>query len=272
MKTILVLNNSANSSNNAAVLALSLAQHTGAHLLLANMNPIAHTREYNLVTVNRAGIFAARPETGLQNMLIRLNEKANAFKPDISVLPGTAPTTAELAAIINSENISMVVSEVSGQDVSTKPNLQAILNKITCPLLLVPQNFCKTRFEHMVYTTDLRYCKIEIVRYLAKLAGAYQSSLLIAHLSASGLPHLADTYAESIFSQDIYPRAKYAQLCYQNIKERDITKAADVLINGMHADLLVMENHRFHFEEIFGRYIPDQLPPLLTVPVLIFPY
>ena len=272
MKTILVLNNSVNSSNTAAVLALSLAQHTGAHLLLVNMKPTANTRAYKLVTVNGAGMRTARPETGLQDMLTRLNEKTDAFKPDIRVLPGTAPTTAELVAIINSENISMVVSDVPGQDVSTKPDLQAILNKITCPLLLIPQNFCKTRFEHMVYTTDLRYCKIEIVRYLAKLAEAYQSSLLIAHLSASGLPHLADTYAESIFSHDIYPRAKYVRLCYQNIRERDITKAADVLINGMHADMLVLENHRFHFEEIFGRYIPHRLPSLLTVPVLIFPY
>jgi len=45
-----------------------------------------------------------------------------------------------------------------------------------------------------------------------------------------------------------------------------------VMINGMHNDVLVMVNHRFHFEEIIGRYITEELPENITIPLLIFPY
>ncbi|MDB5144989.1 MAG: hypothetical protein JWQ66_3702 [Mucilaginibacter sp.] len=275
MKTILIINNSSVATHPATLLAFSIAQQTGAHLLLANIRPVSNklpVNTYALVPTNAPGEFLTEPVYSLLEELNRINDQDSPYKPDIQVLAEATYTEADIAALINKHHVWMVVSDVQDYAITTKLNLQAILNKIQCPLMLVPDNFDQKSFDRIVYTADLRYCRIEILRYLIALAKPYQASLLIAHLSASGLPHLDDNYAGMIFNEGIYPLLSYPQLNYQNIRERDMNKAVDVLVNGMGADLLVLENHRFHFEEIFGMSIPDQLPPHLTLPILIFPY
>jgi hypothetical protein len=275
MKTILVINNSPCASNGAALLALSIARQTGAKLLLANIKPVNKTlpvNNYEFASTNTAGVFLTGPMDSLPEELSGIDDQDSCFKPLIQVLDEATYTVADLIALINKHHVWMVVSTIQDYDAADKLNLQAVLNKIQCPLMLVPESFDQKKFERIVYPADLRYCRIEVLRYLVALARPYQASLLIAHLSASGLPHLQDKYAEMIFKESIYPLAGYPQLDYQNIRERDMNKAVDVLVNGMHTDLLVLENHRFHFEEIFGMYIPDRLPSHLMLPILIFPY
>ena len=275
MKTILVINDSLSTSHTAALLAFSIAQQTGAHLLLANIKPVSEklpVNTYALVPIDATDVLVTEPVDSLVEELDRINHPDRPFKPDIQVLPEAAYSEADITALINEHRVWMVVSDIHGHSTLGKLNLQAILNKIQCPLMLIPENFGQKNFDRIVYTADLRYCRIEILRYLIALAKPYQASLLIAHLSASGLPHLDDNYAEMIFKESIYPLLGYPQLNYQNIRERDMNKAVDVLVNGMHTDLLVLENHRFHFEEIFGTSIPDLLPSHLMLPILIFPY
>ncbi|HZY39612.1 MAG TPA: hypothetical protein VFE53_23310, partial [Mucilaginibacter sp.] len=96
--------------------------------------------------------------------------------------------------------------------------------------------------------------------------------LYIDHLSAKGLPHMDEGYALNFFNDEFKNNVGYDKLFFNNIKERDINKAVDVMINGMHIDMLALVNHRFHFEQILGRMIPDHLPDQITIPILIFPY
>ena len=140
-----------------------------------------------------------------------------------------------------------------------------------CPLLLVPENSTLRDFEHIVYTVDLRYCCLQRLRYLKELAALYNANLLIAHLPAKGLPDMVQEYACAFFNEEISNHINYDKLFFNHIKDPDIKKVMDVLINMMNTDLLVLVNHRFHFEEIIGRYITPSLPAHITIPVLIFP-
>lgn len=83
---------------------------------------------------------------------------------------------------------------------------------------------------------------------------------------------MAEKYALEVFGEAVGPKVNYNHLFFNNVKEKDVIKAVDVMINVMCNDVLVVVNHRFHFEEILGRYIPGTLPPHVTVPLLIFPY
>jgi hypothetical protein len=151
-------------------------------------------------------------------------------------------------------------------------NIQSVLNHVRCPLLLVPEKSQVKGFEQIVYIADLRYCRTQIVRYLAELALPYQANILIDHLSAKGLPDIEEQYALKVFDDEIAAKVDYKRLLFNNIRERDLIRAVDVMINGMHADLLVVVNHRYHFEEILGGYITHELPVHITIPLLIFPY
>ena len=124
----------------------------------------------------------------------------------------------------------------------------------------------------MVYIADLRYCALQIVRFLAGVAREHKAALSIAHISAKGLPDISEKYALDLFSEAVSAKVNYDHMFFNNIKEKDLAKAVDVLINGMHNDILVLANHRFHFEEIVGRYITETLPIHISIPLLVFPY
>lgn len=280
MRTILIINDNSAEAKHAAELALALAQKTQADILL--MNTSAKTKKISeKVTVGdivKAYPDSSRKEHAVSEMLHHLksiNDRQTTYKPEIEEfdIPGTDEN--EVVEFINRNHTWMMVKGMANElTISNAKNLNIhnVLNRVLCPLLLVPQQWQLKDIERLVYIADLRYCRIQIVRYLAEIAKPWQAALSIAHMSAKGLPDMAEKYALTVFSEEVSQNVNYDALFFNNIKEKDLGKVVDVLINGMHNDILVMVNHRFHFEEIVGRYITDTLPLHITIPLLIFPY
>lgn len=279
MKTIIVINDNSNEALHAAFLALDIAEKVGANLLITNETKMDEQ------SIPNEQILAGRKEeatdTGesVSNLAsrLRLSYDANAeFIPEITEMDISDFRDEDLTRFVISNNIWMIVtgarelSDTHAKDLHI--NIQSVLNHVRCPLLLVPEKSHFKSFEQIVYIADLRYCRLHIVRLLAELALPYRANILVDHLSAKGLPHMEESYALKVFNTEIATKVNYDQVFFNNIKERDLVKAVDVMINGMHSDLLVLVNHRFHFEEILGRYLTHVLPANITIPLLIFPY
>jgi nucleotide-binding universal stress UspA family protein len=279
MKTIIVLNDGSAAAEHAAKMALNIAQKVNADLLLANT-----FKEWRLVSVEEKVLISAgyegnaglKRKSTLIDKLTSLSHSQNSdFQPQISAVDASESTTANIAQLINKNNIWMIVKGIS-ETANTNPvnsfiDIQFVLNKVMCPLLLVPPKYEIKELERIVYLADLRYCQLPVVRYLAQLAKPYHAKLQIAHVSAKGLPDMQENYAHTFFSEAISSCVKYDNLFFNNIKEKSLQKVADVMINGMHTDLLVLVNRQFHFEELIGSYITATLPDHITIPLLIFP-
>jgi len=270
MKQILIINDCTAEAEHAARFALNIAQKTRVDILLANTvaNPKYHT-----VTVGGNDIEIQN--TLLDELISAANKEADAFKPVINELDISKMNETQLAEFIHTKGIGLIVKgELDAACVPGLPhlNIQTVLNKVCCPVMLVPANWKATAITHIVYLADLRYCRAAVVNYLAELAKPFNADIAVAHFSAKNLPDMEQGYAEDVFDSNIRQRVHYESLFFNNTKERDLAKAVDVLINGMHDDLLVLVNHRYHFEELLGRYITDTLPPNITVPVMVFPY
>jgi hypothetical protein len=274
MKTIIVIYDNSNEALHAAAIALKIAGKVGASLLIANESKITDrvtTSGLVMAGDNDEVTFADSPATGVAAYLASLTENQN--KVDISEIEIADFSTDDLAKFIIKNNTWMMVKaskEFDSDDLHI--NVQHVLNRVMCPLLLVPAKAQLKDFEQLVYIADLRYCRVAVVRYLAELAKPYHASVHVDHLSAKGLPHMEENYAVEYFDDTVKYNVKYQDIHFHNIKERDIQKAVDVMINSMHIDLLAIVNHRFHFEEILGRNIPHVLPAHITIPLLIFPY
>jgi hypothetical protein len=279
MKTIIVINDNSNEALHAGLLALDIAEKVGANLLITNEFKI----DKQIITKGRVAagqieepMEIEEPASNLAGHL-RLLFDANAeFIPEITEMDISDFRHEDLARFVISKNIWMIVTGATElADTHTKDlhiNIQSVLNHVRCPLLLVPEKSHLKGFDQIVYIADLRYCRIHIVRFLAELALPYMANVLVDHLSAKGLPHMEESYALKVFDTEIAAKVNYDQVFFNNIRERDLTKAVDTMINGMHSDLLVLVNHRFHFEEILGRYVTHALPASITIPLLIFPY
>jgi hypothetical protein len=204
-----------------------------------------------------------------------LNDGQCTFKPEIEEFDVSDMNENDVIEFINRNHIWMMVKgmadETTASNTKKSLNIHTVLNRVLCPLLLIPPQWQLKDIERLTYIADLRYCRIQVVRYLAELARPWNAALSIAHMSAKGLPDMAEKYALTVFSEEISNNVNYDQLFFNNIKEKDLVKVIDVMINGMHNDILVLVNHRFHFEEIVGRYITDTLPLNITIPLLIFP-
>ncbi len=217
---------------------------------------------------------AAHPGSEMLRHLKALNERQTSFKPGIEDVDISKMNEHEVIELVNRNNIWMMVKGMADAvPVASKKslNIHTVLNRVLCPLLLIPAQWQIKDIERLAYMADLRYCRVQVVRFLAMLARPWHAALSIAHRSANGLPDMAEKYALTVFSEEVSQNVNYDNLFFNNIREKDLSKVVDVMINTMHNDILVMVNHRFHFEEIVGRYITDTLPPQITVPLLIFP-
>jgi len=276
MKTILVINDGSAAAKHACLLALQLAQGAAADLLVANTARLRTPVASRIMAGLRFQPPQALPAPALIKQLHALNREAAGYQPQITSLAVPGPDAAQLAALAGQNKCLMVVrgTTAAGSSDHTAAGfaLQSLLNKLHCPLLLVPEIWVLKPIERLTYIADLRYCRLSIVLYLAELAAPMQAGLSVAHLSAKGLPHIDASYGQQLFAEYIAAPIRYDRLSFNNIRERDLKTAADVIINGMHNDVLALVNHRYHFKQLIGDQLCDQLPEALSVPLLLFPY
>lgn len=272
MKTILVISDQSPAAEHAAIFAHQLAGRVQADLVIASTIPVKQA------TIKQAVLAGCNGEEAEQRLFPPLkpsNTGTEDYTPRISELDISACPLDDLVALINREGYFLLVegmSTVPSKDLSPQTiNIQSVINRVRCPLLLVPEGWNVRLPERITYLADLRYCRVQVLRYLNELGSALPAPLTIAHLAAAGLTEVADSYATQLFNQEVLPHTPRVETSLSHIRERDLHQAIDVLIHGLHQDLLVFVNHRYHFEEIFGRKIGPALPADLTVPVLIFP-
>jgi hypothetical protein len=274
MKTILVVTDNSPAAEHAARFALLIAQTLPAKVVLGHNYPAEAGVAERILAGTGLNEGLCPESNRVFDHLVALNDAHDGLKPEIDEINLADKTDGQLIEFITQGHTWMVVKGMPSDPANSahEINLSTILNRVQCPLMLVPENWPLKHFERIAYMADLRYCRVKIVRYLEELACATGADLSIAHLSAKGLPHMAEEYALAVFSEEVSNNARYERLFFNNIRERDLPTAVDVIINGLHTDLLAVVNHRFHFEEIMGMYITNQLPLYITVPLLIFPY
>jgi hypothetical protein len=275
MKTLLIINDNSSEARRAAEFALLVAQKVQANIMLMNTSVILRKIKEKVP----AGYISKTDmeEQSFSDMfyhLKKLSQEQGSFIPEIEEFDSSKMNENDLIELVNRNHIWMMIKgmpEIMPAAAKKTLNIHAVLNRVLCPLLLIPAQWQLKDIERLAYIADLRYCRIQVVRFLAVLARPWQAALSIAHMSANGLPDMAEKYALTVFSEEVSQNVNYDNLFFNNIREKDLSKVVDVMINTMHNDILVMVNHRFHFEEIVGRYITDTLPPQITVPLLIFP-
>ncbi len=275
MKTILVIADQSPEAEHAVAFALMIAQAVHADVLIADTVMSSRKSSREPVMAGQGSEPAEGAQFFTRGQLKAMIDPEEAFIPVITELDISDYHVTDIIAMINKNEIWLLVEGMPDTLYKAvgdlKLNIQSVLNRVRCPLLLIPQSWELKKPERIVYLADLRYCRQFVLKFLSALATPFDAGISIAHLSAKGLTDIVDSYAATIFQNDILPQAHYEKMTLNNIRERNLHKAVDVIINGMHNDLMVLVNHRYHFEELIGRHIGDVLPADITIPVLIFP-
>jgi hypothetical protein len=194
--------------------------------------------------------------------------------PVVKFIEGNHYSPSNVLSIVTRYDVGVLIRGISGDEediLHIEAEALSCSTKSGCPILLIPEKFEYKAFEKIVYATDLRFCRREIVSFLSQLAKPLNASILIANISAKGLPFMEDSYARTVFTDTLLTRGNQEHIYFSNIRERDISRAIDVLVNGMNNDLLVLVNNKFHFNELVGNDTPYIIPSNIHIPLLIFP-
>jgi len=271
MRTILVFNDGSGEAANAGEFALMIAKKVKADLLVLNLvkeeklNPSKRLAKTEVVGVGTS--FHEMPETASE-------EPSEDFKPVVWDVDANRYSEKDISELVIRKNIWLMVKGIETHithDLLCNIDIQSVINHVGCPLLLIPDNYKKKNFENIAYAVDMRYCRRNVLKFLTGFARDFGANLILEHLSAKSLPPLDDNYAMTLFENEMANLARYDRIYFNNIKERNINVAIEVIMNDLQADLLALVNHRFHFEEIFGRAIKACMPDHIAVPVLVFP-
>jgi hypothetical protein len=277
MKNILIFNDFSPEAEHAAELALLLAGKTNTNLYVWNTfdkreHPVAKE-----LAVAHANEEETEITTDNTSWIMKLESKLNwetGLLPVVKFIEGVNYAPNLVLSIVSRYDIGMLIRGIS-EDEDDLMHIEAealsCSTKSGCPVMLIPEKFPYKAFEKIVYATDLRFCRREIVSFLSQLARPLNASILIANISAKGLPYMEDNYARTVFSETLLTRSNQEHVYFSNIRERDIPRAIDVLVNGMNNDLLVLVNNKFHFNELVGHNVPYNIPGNIRVPLLIFP-
>ncbi|HVS93584.1 MAG TPA: hypothetical protein VHE59_16200 [Mucilaginibacter sp.] len=277
MKNILLFNDFSPEAEHAASLALLLTGKLNVNLYVWNTlekapQPVA--AEFVIANANEAVLEVHPDKNGWMEKLESKLHWETGLKPTVHFIEGVNYAPDNVLSVCKKYDTGLLVKGVARDDQNISYIEAGVLSSSTksgCPVLLIPYEFPYKTFENMVYATDLRFCRREVVNFLNHLAKNLNAAALIANISAKGLPYMEERYARTVFEETVLNPTNIEHIYFSNIRERDIPKALDILVNGMNNDLLVLVNNNYHFNELMGHDMPYTIPDNIHIPLLIFP-
>jgi len=276
MKNLLLFNDFSTEAEHAAELALLVAGKANCNLYVWNTIEYDTLPKAKLVAAGAAGempeIYSDK-NSWIERLESRLNWETG-LRPTVHFIEGVDYVSDNVLSVVKRFDVGLLLRGTSGDaehSAYIEANILKSATKSGCPVLLVPKHFPYKVFEKIAYPTDLRFCRRDVVTFISQMAKLLGSSILIANISEKGLPYMEDSYAASVFHDIVNNSGHFEDILFSNVKERDIPKALDILVNSMNNDLLVMVNNKFHFNELMGHDSPYAIPENINIPLLIFP-
>lgn len=267
MKKILVVLNPAANSERIANVALKIAGQINANLLICNpietrvKSAVSFSGQYDSQWASEDTEFINTEE-----LLWKLRQRSKG-ETLVDCLPSSSFNPDQLKKLVIDQSISMIVMGTDDLlDLNTTGTLQMI-NKANCPVLLIPKNGGVNSIESTCYLTDLRYCDIDVVRFLKNL----NAKIFITHLSLSDLPDMEDGYAQSM-SDTIAAQINYNKLFLRNIKSANDKTDLETVAATTNINFYTIVNQKHN---LLDRFLSDNKATRRTyhnLPLLIMPY
>ncbi|MDT3405525.1 hypothetical protein [Mucilaginibacter terrae] len=266
MKNILLLNDFSAEAEHALAYGTMLATALNAKLLVWNIDNYASSMNANRQLVylqkNGAQQFVKPTE---QEVLSSMTEH-----PLINLLSKEDINNRTIHEVAGKNDVQLVIKGVNTIYEPLDTISAQVVTKSCYPLMLIPRNAPLNLFKQFAYIADLRYCRNNINGFLKELAHNVQANLSIAHISVASIPEPEAEYAKELYRKVVGPNPNNISLSFNQIKERNVKKAADVLVHVMQTDLLVMTYNKYHFSMLTAKDNTAELHDL-NVPLLVFP-
>lgn len=278
MKTILVLTDFTIRAGAAARFALQLAIKNKANLLLCNVieqNPrFANTGDITDVQRElKKDSLADLEETA--SRLKKLIPEGESFTPQIDYIVTFGILSITTEKIISERKVDIVVMATHQTSVftrfSSRSHIYKLIDNISCPTLLIPEDFPYQEIYTIGYATDLTFDNTKTIDYLTKIAAPLHAAIAINYISPVEFP-TTPSEQEKGFSLSFHQNKDHPFISYNNIKADNIRDGIINLSSSKTINLLALVHKHYSFvEELFHRSLSKQMAGCSRIPLLILP-
>lgn len=282
MKTIAVLTDFSDRSEQAARYALHLAQKIKANVLLFNAflvpsdTPLAGEVVWPLVDYNEVKKSSQNSLIALCNKLeLELKDKRSAgtFLPSVSYQCEEGAIANAITELEEDKNIVLLVLATHGADDMSAfmmgNNCRQVIDTAKLPLLIVPEGSAIKSIEKFAFATDFTSDDLEYINSLVSLAKQFAAEIMVTNVNQDG----EHKNASNLFTDKIASKVHYGRIYYQNINDHSAKRGLQWLVENFRFDMLVMVHRKSGFFEFFFKSsITKKIADRTSIPLLVYPY
>lgn len=275
MFTILCPTDFSEAANNAVLYASEIAKNLHGRLHLTH---IVHP---TYVAVDSNGLFMA--DVGLEEQQEASNERLDKLAKELTTNDITVTVSTEygfwdtaLSDLKEKVKPDLLVSgtQGAGSVFSAKffgMNTMDMIQRIDCPVLVVPPHYKFSQMEQIVYATDYQFEDIDHAEFVVKLAKITSASMSFVHVSANPKEAKNDQVVMDWFKEMLEQQVKYPKTNYSLLVNQDTDKALERFVTDTEVDLLcVSMRHKSVLQQLFSHSHTYKFVADAVVPVLVF--
>ncbi|PWS30452.1 universal stress protein [Pedobacter paludis] len=284
MYKILIATDFSRAAASAADYALRMACSCGMNLSIIHIYSVGLPMVAEGTMFSQDSLYDLAEKDSLERLSLleaKLNQDADQLcndssKPLIEVFSTIGVPAAGIKSFFNQKDMGMIVMGIKPEEryLGTLPGstIRKLIKWTSVPVLLVPMNFPPVPIQQIVFATDFGDSDITALGFLAQIASAYHSDLLIFHNRISAEKGGQFLQKEKKFLDKVAQAIDYPKVFYRHKQKDTLEEALAVLDKNAEADMLAMV-HKKHsmIEELFGGDKTLRMISRTRVPLIIFP-
>ena len=266
MKTILVLTDFSENSKGAAEVAAVLADKMKAEIILFNAfikMPLAATVDTVPWPKSYYDRIKAESNKKLETEFARLQKtfSEHHYQPEqitIKSLNAEGALEENVERIIKEKSVALIVMGARNKKTGNflfGSNINEVLNKVNCPVLIVPKSCKALKLKTVIFATDLGAEDIGALNWVVGFTEGFKSHIHVSHVQQPDL-WIPDFEKEDRIDQFVHQVTKLnaANVSYKTLEGNFIVNELLRFSKEVHADLITLM-HRKH--SLFWRLLHE---------------
>lgn len=275
MKTILVPTDYSISAEKAFVYALNLSEKFKSKIILLHSYHTHHTNAY--ASAKTIGKEKSKAELLSEAEIVAWKNKlASSSSSEIECLVTSKDIQEEVLFLVKELQIDLIVMGTQGMEGKMEgkffdTNASAIVEKVNCPVIVLPEESEKKEIKKIVYATEYLDSDLINLQKVVEVAELFNASIHFIHIALQN--ENAEIKQLNDFEENVRKQTSYSDLSFEIIheSEHEAEEEIEIYIKNHEVDLLIMSaQQRDWVDKLFGKSFTRFLTLYSNVPLMIF--
>jgi nucleotide-binding universal stress UspA family protein len=275
MKSILVPTDFSENAANATEYAAVIAESTGATVTLLHVYTPAVSR-YNVISaLMTEEVEEAKKDAREKLQIIVGTLRSQYSKADVKAAVAVGETVPEVLEAIKDGHVDMIVMGTQGVSSIEKfllgSNAASIVEKATCPVMVIPAVALCSVPGKIVYATDYSYSDIESAKTLTEIASVFGATITFVHITTEEDDVDDEVSFINTFTKEIKEATGSDRIQSRILSDATVIMGLDSLVEEGKADLLAIATRKRNiFQKVYNPSITRKLAHYTRIPLLAF--